>query len=317
MGQRANYVIKQGDQLTIHYHHWRATQIAADLYMGEKAFLKFVKGFTIYDGLMDVVWMEGCVIIDILSKRIYFFAWEFPVETSVSEYYLSKIVDKWKGWEVQKLVNRMYDGEKILGIDYISVQELDVPEKVAIEDITNDEEDSWKESLVIIKEQDQLFVTSCTLTIADIITFGPAAISLLQQKKQIAFPQEEDGIAQSCIIIDTANKHLYISESVFGILENAFPNWNEYTFTMGDYGYIGILRLAGIDTAHLRMANERVLEVFQNIVEDIAPYDPGEIAQSIIKAHPDAQFHHNFFDTAHPKASIISRITNFFRKKQR
>ena len=39
MGQRANYIIKKDNQLTIHYHHWRAINIFPDLYLGENAFL--------------------------------------------------------------------------------------------------------------------------------------------------------------------------------------------------------------------------------------------------------------------------------------
>ena len=109
MGQRANYIIKDDDTLTIHYHHWRATSIAADLYLGEKKFLAFVEECQVYEQIMDEVWIEGCVIIDKTTKQLYFWALEFASETSVKEYYISGLPKKWSGWRVVFLKNRMYD----------------------------------------------------------------------------------------------------------------------------------------------------------------------------------------------------------------
>ncbi|MET7000326.1 hypothetical protein [Chitinophaga defluvii] len=136
MGQRANYIIKDGDNIKIYYHHWRANTIPSDLYLGEKAFLQYVQACTLADDLMDPVWMEGFVIMDIEKKQVGFWAWEFENETSIVRYLLLALHEKWPGWEILHLANRMYQAEKVFGIDYISKQtpntftapiEVDIP----------------------------------------------------------------------------------------------------------------------------------------------------------------------------------------------
>ncbi len=77
MGQRANYIIKEGDRLTIRYNHWRAHQIAADLYLGEHAFLRFVEACLEKEELLAEPWIEGCVVIDRPQRQLYFWAGHF------------------------------------------------------------------------------------------------------------------------------------------------------------------------------------------------------------------------------------------------
>lgn len=83
MGQRANYIIKEGNKLTIHYNHWRANCIASDLYLGEKRFLEFVNDCQLKDEIISEPWIEGCVIIDKPLRRLYFWEQFFPTETSM------------------------------------------------------------------------------------------------------------------------------------------------------------------------------------------------------------------------------------------
>ena len=122
MGQRANYILVEGGNQTIHYSHWRANRIAADLYLGEKRFLEFVRNCRVNDVLLNEVWIEGCVVIDFLKKGLYFWSCEFA-QPSIEGLYLKELRKKWRGWNVNLLYNRIYDVEKILNIDYISKQE--------------------------------------------------------------------------------------------------------------------------------------------------------------------------------------------------
>jgi hypothetical protein len=55
MGQRANYILIENNKQVIHYHHWRANCIAADLYLGEKRFIEFVKSCRLANVLLDEV----------------------------------------------------------------------------------------------------------------------------------------------------------------------------------------------------------------------------------------------------------------------
>ena len=315
MGQRANYIIKNHDQLTIHYNHWRANCIAADLYLGEKRFVKFVEECQLNDEIMNEPWIEGCVIIDKPAKLLYFWTWEFSSETSVIKYYVSALAKKWEGWTVQFLKNRMYDVEKILGIDYISKQELSKLNTWSKENILNDKAEEWTTALVVIRSGDNLFVTKTgNLNIEVIVSYGQDIVPLLQNKTKYELPNEEDEATYQCLVIDTSSKKLFISQSEFGLWEQAKDLWKGYEFTMGDFGYIETLRLAGIETANLTMAEDKVIEQFNSIVHQESNFDPYEMAEKLTKENSDIQFNPDFFDNVKPQKTTWDRLKNRVRK---
>lgn len=315
MGQRANYIIKNHDQLTIHYNHWRANCIAADLYLGEKRFIKFVEECQLNDEIMNEPWIEGCVVIDKSTKRLYFWTWEFSNETSVIEYYVSALAKKWDGWNVQFLKNRMYDVEKILGIDYISKQELSKLNTWSKEDVVNDKVEEWTTALVVIKSDDNLFVTKTgNLNIEVIVSYGRGIISLLQDKPKCELPNEEDEATYECVVIDTSTKKLIINQSEFGLWEQAKELWEGYEFKMGDFGYIETLQLAGIKTENLTMAEDKVIEQFENIVNQESNFDPYEMAEKLTKENNDIEFNPDFFDNVKPQKTTWDRLKNGVRK---
>lgn len=315
MGQRANYIIKNHDQLTIHYNHWRANCIATDLYLGEKRFLKFVEECQLNDEIMNEPWIEGCVIVDKPSKQLYFWTWEFSNKTSVTEYYLSALAKKWEGWTVQFLPNRMYDVEKVLDINYISKQELPKLNTWSKENIVNDKVEEWTNAVVVIKSSDGLFVTKTgNLNAEIIVSYGEEIISLLYDKPENELLNEEDEATYECVVIDTSAKKLFINQSEFGLWEQTKDLWRGYEFTMGDFGYIETLRLAGIDTVNLTMAKDKVVERFEGIVNHENNFDPYEMAEKLTEENSDIQFNPDFFDTVRPQKTMWNKLEDRMRK---
>lgn len=319
MGQRANYIIKNQDKLTIHYTHWRANCIAQDLYLGEKRFLKYVNECKIVDEIINYPWIEGYVIIDILTKHICFWSWEIPNVTSVISYYLQALRDKWTGWTIEHLSNGMYDAEKILAIDYVSKQEfskLDIPSE---EEVIDDKVEEWVTVTVLIKHSNELFVTSTSnLSVESIISYGPKIIELLQRKPRCNLPNEEDA-TQECIIFDIDSKVIFISQSEFGLWEQTAPLWDSYALIMGDTGYIATLQMANIDTTNLLLPQDKVIEYFTALVAQTSDFNPADFAQRIIQDQKDVVFHPDFFDNTKPNRTIIevitSKLKSLFKKK--
>ncbi len=309
MGQRANYIIKDGDKLTIHYNHWRANCIASDLYLGEKRFLEFVSACQVNEVIVNEPWIEGCVLIDTVSRHLHFWTTEFLRETSVTNYYISELAKKWNGWEVNFLTNRMYDVEEILNIDYISQQEFPELYKRSETDVLADKIEEWETAVVIIKQDNELSVTKTgNLNVEAIVTYGKDIIPLLQAKSRTDLPKEEDEATYECVIIDTVEKKLYINESAFGLWEQSKSLWNNYSLTMGDYGYLRTIELAGIDTSSLKMPIEKVIEQFKSIVKPVDGFNPMEMAEELMKEDKDIQFNPDFFDNVQPKKTTIEKL---------
>jgi hypothetical protein len=315
MGQRANYIIKENDLLTIHYHHWRANTIAADLYLGEKRFLAFVKECKIHDELLDVVWMEGCVVIDLPERHLYFWFWEMIKSTSVVEYYLTQLQAKWEGWTIERLPNQMYDVERILGINYLSTQPFTELFKVTEEMVVKDKPEEWENAIVVIKEGEALCVVRTgDLCIESIVSFGQEIIPLLKAKHNSILPVEEDDVPYECVVIDLSGKKVVINESSFGLLEQSRDLWRDFDFIMGNLGYIEVLELAGISASHLRMSEEKVMEEFNYMIKQHEGFDPLEFAKEFLKTEKEAQFHSDFFDDVRPKKTLFEKIKLGLRK---
>lgn len=96
-------VIKKDNATTLYYNHWRANAITGDLYLGEERFVTFVKDCQPAEELLNEVWIEGCVLVDYDVRAVSFWSLEFPSDTSVVTYYLSKLSAKWTGWKVDLL----------------------------------------------------------------------------------------------------------------------------------------------------------------------------------------------------------------------
>jgi hypothetical protein len=79
MGNRANYIIKSKDTLTIFYDKWGASHITRDLYAGEDSFFEGLKKLQTCDSLIAYGWMEGMVIADMEARHLAF--WSLDMET--------------------------------------------------------------------------------------------------------------------------------------------------------------------------------------------------------------------------------------------
>ncbi len=301
MGQRANYIILDKDKKTIHYNHWRANSIATDLYLGEKLFLDFVNECQLNEELMNDVWIEGCVIIDLNTKSLFFWSLELTNDTSVIEYYLKELTKKWGDWKINILKNRMYDVEKILAIDYISNQTIETVYKPTKEEVVADIFEGWVATLVVIKKGTSIFVTKTgNLYIENIISFGQEIITLLKNKPSYDLPKEGKD-SYSCILIDEDNRKIFINESILGLIELSKENWLNYNLIIGDFGYIEILRFAGIETKDLEFSEDEIISQFSNIVQINDNFDPFELAEKIKQEQGNVEFNPNFFDNIKPK----------------
>lgn len=213
----------------------------------------------------------------------------------------------------------MYDAEKILEIDYISRQELQAPHVPTKDFIINDKIEEWDTAVVIIKHENNVFITKTgNLNPENIINYGSEVISLLRDKPQFDLPKEEESITSECIVIDTFRKKLFINKSDFGLWEQSKTFWEGYDLIMGDIGYMGTLQLASIDTSNIAMPHSEVLEQFEHMVKPKANFDPFAMAEKLTKESKDIQFNPYFFDNVHPKKTLLEimkeKLTKLYKR---
>lgn len=319
MGQRANYILIEGNQTTIHYNHWRANSIFADLYLGEKKFIKFVRTCKISDVLLYELWMEGCVVVDIANRTVHFWSFEFEI-TSRFDSNLLELQGKWPGWSIILARNRMYDIEKVLEIDYISQQELPALSMFEASKLADEKPGDWTNATIVIKTIAGQQVKHSFLGIEEILNYGIESLPILLSRCEFALTREDDYETggYELMIIDGVTSQIFIDRCEFGLWEQTQHKWPGYTFQMGDYGYIRTLQMAGIDTSGLLMPDDVAKEKFNELIRQSTDFNPETLAKSLIKdTGSDVQFNPDFFDNVKPYETTMSKIKSYLKRMLR
>jgi hypothetical protein len=318
MGQRANYIIRSGEEITIYYHHWRAHTLAADLYLGEARFLEFVQSCSVKDNLMDEVWIEGLVLVDVSAKHLYYWGLELLGDSSVDKYYQKMLAERWQGWKITVLRNVMYEIEAILNINYTSTQAFVRPKVLTKEMILTSNAVVWPATLVIIKRLDgHTDVKASSLYLDEIVCHGPEIISLMQMVESMPLFREKEWENRpwQYIICDLVQQRIVINESIIGLWENSAAQWPGFSMLMGSYGYIAILEMAGINTSTLKMTQEEIEVSFNEMIAQNETFDTASLAQLLSgDVGEEAQFHPDFFDDVRPKKTLFEKIKLGLRK---
>lgn len=313
MGQRANYILIENSLQTIYYNHWRANCITSDLYLGEKRFINFVRSCKVVTVFLDEVWVEGFVIVNIDKKTLYFWSLEFGT-TSATSFYLKNLQGKWKNWSVNLLYNKMYDIEQILNIDYIS-QQKQFPLLInTADEVINDKVGEFGNTIIIITPIATHTTQLGNVSLAGILNFGEAVVDILLHKKEYPLPKEEEDKVFATLIIDTVHKAIIIDNSEFGLWEQCQGKWNGYSFKMGDFGYIGALELANINTDQLAMTPEQIKIAFNGLIKPSKNFDPVGFAGKLLNENNDIKFSAGFFDSVQPRPNLIEKLNRTIGK---
>lgn len=315
MGQRGNYIIKTKDKVDIFYTHWRANLIVNDLLLGAKKFINFARQFDQKDELINEPWIEGCVLIDMDSKKLLFWETEQLFEFSVRQKYLDKLEEIWSGWEITFAEKEMYDIENELNVNYTSRQEKDF-EKIEIEKIINDSVDDYVSCLVIIKRDDKFELKKLySGSDESIALLGTQLISILDSKPSEQIQTESSVDVCDILLIDCDNKTLLINQNITG-LENELVNiWDGWDIEAGNFGYVNLLEKAGYDSAGIRMYEDEISERMSEIMNNKDDFDPVKTAEKILETDKYVKFNPDFFENVKPKKPIWERLIAKFKRK--
>lgn len=308
MGQRGNYIIKSRGKVDIFYTHWRANLIVNDLLLGPSKYIDFVKQFDKTDELINEPWIEGCVLVNMESKRLLFWEIEQLFEFTLREKYLNKLKKIWKEWKIEFLEKEMYDIENILKIDYTSIQKKSFT-KIKIEEIINNTVHDYVSCLVIFKRQNKIDLKKIyTGSDEQLSLLGKQIISVLENKPSSKLIKESDIEVSNIILIDCDNNLLFINQNITGLKDELIDLWTGWQIEVGNFGYINLLKKIGHDTTSLQMNENEILERIKDISNYKDDFDPLKVAKRITETDEDIKFYPNFFENIKPKKTIWERI---------
>lgn len=317
MGNRANYILKTKESLEIYYTHWRAINVAQDLALGKKEFVKLVKEFDKAEFLLNEPWIEACVLINFPEKKLTFWETDTLFETSVREEYLKQLKKTWAGWKIQFAENEMYGIESELKIEYISNQEINL-EFVTTENLSDlENRENYFSCLVVIKENNQYFTKYVNGGRDDqLALIGEPVIDLLKQMQNRKLKKENSDDFYSCLMIDLDNNKLWVNQSITGLKDKLQSLWKNWEINVGNFGYIKLLKEIGIKTSELELTkneSKRIVADFLNVKDT---FDPNSLAKKLTEEMgKDIQFSEHFFQNIKPKKSFWNKIKEYLIKK--
>ena len=315
MGNRANYILKKDNDFDIYYTHWRAINVAQDLTLGQKQFIKLVKEFDKVDELLNEPWIEACVLLDFNSKKLTFWETEMLFETSVREEYINQLEKIWENWSINFVENEMYGIEKELEIEYTTQQEVDL-EYGSTDNLSDlpDGEDYFS-CLVVIKENKQHFVKYVYGGQDDqLALIGEPVIDRLKQLQNRKLKKENSDDFFSCLIMDLDEKELWVNQSIIGLKDELESLWKNWKINVGNYGYIKLLRKVGIDTSNIQLnINETKKIINTEILDRKDDFNPNDLAKKLVsEMGNDIKFNENFFQNVKPKKTLWNKIKGIF-----
>ena len=104
MGQRANLIVLRSGGWSMHYTHWRADTLDADLFWGPAYATVFIQAQKPCDpnAWLDEVWAEGGAVVDHDARLLLWFGGgDVRAEVPLRRAQLDLMRHAWPGWEVR------------------------------------------------------------------------------------------------------------------------------------------------------------------------------------------------------------------------
>jgi hypothetical protein len=102
MGARVNYVLIEGGVISVYYSKWGAMEVPAVVIDGPEATRAYIRdeGPTT-DSLLDDIWAEGGILLDLDRRALLFFGGEnITFAPSWQRILLHMMRRVWQGWSV-------------------------------------------------------------------------------------------------------------------------------------------------------------------------------------------------------------------------
>jgi len=122
VGSRANLIVTEQGETTIHYSHWGAQYIPSLLVSGHEKTLAYIADFAPVEDLIEIGWAEGGVLLDSDARRLTFWGGDSILHSPyLRRLLLPGLRRIWPGWDVAWATHGPEDFALYLGRDPASV----------------------------------------------------------------------------------------------------------------------------------------------------------------------------------------------------
>ncbi len=140
MGHRTNYIILEDGQYAIYYSHWDAVAIAEKLFYGAKPLLEYVYSLDMVEDLLDDIWAEASLVIDLDLHKVLFWGDEILSQQYFAIPFFIQLLEEntWPDWKIKYAFKGQVEIAEYIGIDPKVVMNKDKVEILESEILKNE-----------------------------------------------------------------------------------------------------------------------------------------------------------------------------------
>lgn len=282
MGSRASFATVRDGRTRLYYSHWAATTLPQTLVFGPEYALRYIEGLAPAEDLLDEVWCEGAVLLDLDARRLTFFCDDSRYTPGLLPYYLRLLRHYWPGWEVRWADRGVIDVAVALGLDPDSVRsETDeddfVPEPLGVEP------PEYVNTLVTVRRAGVVSDYGFETYVTKVLAHGPGLVDALQGLDDTT-PVGEDDLEDGAFL-DADRKEMWVwwrhtgDERHVGRLARLWPGWTVRRHTEGLRRQV---ELSGRDGSHVGPDEAAAVRRLVELLSEESGFDPRKALERIV-----------------------------------
>ena len=327
MGHRSNFVIVKDKQINIYYSHWGAISIPKDIFYGPQITIDYIQSLQPVAALLDDLWCEGAVLVDIDEKQLIFWGgdgYEYP---SIRKYFISLLQLNWEGWGIRWAEQGIIDIAQYLQIDVSQVQtDIDYYHWTNYRGWLESTNPNHIETVLTIKYHPELTLDyKFDNYLTELLSTGSMLFEVLQSYSTTVLPAEEK--VCSGAFLDLFEKKIWVwwgRPTDKRVVNKILQYWNGWVVKRHTEGLPFQVELSGRDPNSIRIKSEKAIEqVLEDITEDNR-FDPQKWADTIaancvnleyanIWMNPEALEYSQPQITEQEKQKILQRIIKLLK----
>ncbi|HKV86161.1 MAG TPA: hypothetical protein VJN88_16530 [Ktedonobacterales bacterium] len=301
MGNRANYVLIEGEQPTIYFSRWGALTIPAVLLSGPDATISYVRSLTPDDELLDEVWAEGGMVLDVDQCKLKFFGGgRIEVTPYLRRPLLRALSIVWAGWTVEWALFGVAELALSVGWDVGRVLDSERDDRLllrwagpdAMDKVVQVAQDPKQASSIItIRRSDEHVYDHLLVTPSvSALSFGPRLLDFLDDRPSATLPSEDDpDLPREGAYLDVTAHTLWMWECsscnprYMEAIRRRWPSWQVHAHTEG---LVRQVELSGRDASAVMVSDEQGINQLVEELMSERTTDPPAIHAALIRRVP-------------------------------
>ncbi len=301
MGHRANYVVIENGQAQIYFSRWGALTIPAVVLSGPEATIAYVRGLTPDTSLLDCVWAEGGMLLNLDQYHMLFWGGDDIDHSPYLRRPLLAVLHRlWPGWAVDWAMFDVADLAQGVGWDVNRVLKTEFDNTIFLEGegaLLTDEEvqasppdgESRKTLLTVRWQTGVVKDYHFSFYATHLLSLGPHLLELMSSRPGDQLPLEQETNGFQFAFVDEGTRTLWLGDNSgldprnLTALERRWPGWKAQGHAEGLVRHV---LLSGRDPTPLMMPEQQAIdELVKELTKDHT-FDPHKLFAAIQSTVP-------------------------------